>query len=117
MNLAMTSRGLYCPAGGFYIDPKRAVETAVITHAHSDHARPGCGIYYCARSGVGLLRTRLGPKAEIRGIDYGTTFELGRSRLSFHPAGHILGSAQVRIDWGGPVWVVTGDYKRDGDPS
>jgi putative mRNA 3-end processing factor len=109
--------GLYCPAGDFYIDPGKRVARAVITHAHGDHAKPGCGRYWAAASGVGLLRERLGRAATIEAVPYGQPFVLGGTRVSLHPAGHILGSAQVRIEHEGRVWVVSGDYKRDEDPS
>src|SRR3989338_2109188 len=93
-----TERGLYCSAGDFYIDPHRAVERAVVTHAHSDHARRGSKIYYTVNRGVRLLKARLGQKIEVRSFSYGEVFELSGVRLSFHPAGHILGSSQVRIE-------------------
>src|SRR4051794_9844791 len=107
--LTMSSAGLFCEAGRFHIDPSRAVEDAVITHAHSDHARRGSRRYYCAEPGEGLLRERIGANAQIRAIPYGQTFELGAARVSFHSAGHILGSAQVRIQIGKQVWVASGD--------
>lgn len=109
--------GLYCAAGDFYIDPSRKVDRAVITHAHADHARRGMGQYWCAAVGEQVLRCRIGAKAAIDGVPYGESFVLGGARLSFHPAGHILGSAQVRIQVGGEVWVVAGDYKRAPDPT
>ena len=112
-----TPKGLYCRAGDFYIDPHRAVKTAVVTHAHSDHARRGCEQYLCVDSSVGLLRTRLGKSIQVRGIPYRETFKLGETEVSFHSAGHILGSAQVRVAHRGEVWVASGDYKRDRDPS
>jgi putative mRNA 3-end processing factor len=113
----MTEKGLFCPAGNFYIDPKGAVENAVITHAHSDHARRGSKHYYCTDSGTSLLKTRLGKKITVTSFPYGVTFSLGLVEISFHPAGHILGSAQVRIQFSNEVWVVSGDYKRDPDPT
>lgn len=109
--------GLYCPAGDFYIDPSKRVPRAVITHAHGDHARSGCGAYWGSAQGLGLLRERIGGGASIVGHDYGERFQLGRAEVSFHSAGHILGSAQVRIEVDGEVAVVSGDYKRDDDPS
>lgn len=115
--LVLTRQGLYCPAGRFHIDPSGAVENAVVTHAHSDHARRGAKHYYCARSGVGLLKTRLGAKIAVTGLPFGEKFEINGVTLSFHPAGHILGSAQVRLENGGEVWVASGDYKRDADPT
>lgn len=112
-----TSSGLYCPLGDFYVDPHRAVPQAIITHAHSDHARRGSQQYMCASSGVGLLKSRLGKKIQVQGIDYQKRFQIGKVQVSFHSAGHILGSAQIRIQYGADVWVVSGDYKREADPS
>jgi len=102
-------QGLYCPAGDFYIDPWRKVERAVITHAHADHARTGHAHYLCARRGLGVLRARLG-RIDATGVDWGEVLTIGDARVSLHPAGHILGSAQVRIEVRGEVWVVAGDY-------
>lgn len=112
-----TNKGLYCAAGDFYIDPHRAVDTAVITHAHSDHARRGHKKYICIDSGVELLKTRIGKNISVDTYKYGEVFYLGRTKISMHSAGHILGSAQVRIECDGEVWVASGDYKRDRDPS
>ncbi|MFP5387088.1 MAG: ligase-associated DNA damage response exonuclease [Bacteriovoracia bacterium] len=112
-----TSKGLYCAAGDFYIDPHRAVDVAVITHAHSDHARRGHKKYICVDSGVDLLRTRIGKNINVECFRYGEPFHLGKTKVSLHSAGHILGSAQVRIEHKGEVWVASGDYKRDRDPS
>ncbi len=115
--IAWTERGLFCAQGGFYIDPHRAVDIAVVTHAHSDHARRGCKQYHCAASSVGLLKARLGAKIQVQGHRYGDVFHFGEVRVSLHPAGHILGSAQVRVECRGEVWVASGDYKRAPDPS
>lgn len=115
--LTVTDRGLYCAAGDFHIDPWRSVERAVITHAHSDHARPGSRMYLAADCGVPLLRCRLGGKASIRGLPYGEAVDLNGVSVSFHPAGHILGSAQIRMEHRGQVWVVSGDYKLQEDPT
>ncbi len=115
--LIRTPNGLYCPAGDFYIDPCRGVERAIITHAHSDHARGGSRSYACAQPGVGVLRERLGPKASITGIPYGTATQMKDVRVSFHPAGHVLGSSQIRLEHRGEVWVVSGDYKVQADPT
>jgi len=101
--------GLYCPAGDFFIDPWRKVDRAVITHAHADHARTGHRLYLAARRGVGVLRARLG-RIDVTGLDWGEQVAIGDARVSLHPAGHILGSAQVRIEAAGQVWVVAGDY-------
>ena len=115
--VTLTRDGLYCPLGGFHIDPWRPVERAVITHAHGDHARRGSRHYHGARSGVGLLHRRLGPEAIVEGHEFGAPVTFGDTSVSFHPAGHVLGSAQIRIEVAGVVWVISGDYKRDPDPS
>ena len=115
--IAWTEKGLYCAAGDFYIDPHRAVETALVTHAHSDHARLGSRRYFCASSSVGLVKSRLGKNIAIEGVRYRERFRLGEVEVSFHSAGHILGSAQVRVQRGSEVWVASGDYKRESDPS
>jgi putative mRNA 3-end processing factor len=112
-----TDRGLYCPPGDFHIDPWQPVDRALITHAHVDHARPGSTRYLCALPGRDILRNRLGDAASIDGIPYGQVLEHNGVRVSFHPAGHVLGSAQVRVEHRGEVWVVTGDYKRAPDPT
>ncbi len=112
-----TPQGLYCPPGDFHIDPSTPVARAVITHGHADHARPGSREYWGSAAGFGLLRERLGLGAKINRLRYGETFTLGEARVSLHPAGHVLGSAQVRIEAQGQVWVVSGDYKREADPS
>ena len=113
--LTVTEQGLYCPAGGFHIDPWCPVERAVITHAHSDHARAGSRRYLASRSGADVLRVRLGPSISVDAVDWGEVIDVHGVRVSLHPAGHVLGSAQVRVEHGGRVWVVTGDYKRAAD--
>lgn len=115
--LELLPQGLYCAEGEFFVDPSRAVDVALVTHAHSDHARKGAKKYYAANRGIGLLRERLGQKIQAVPVAYGERLKLGRTWVSFHPAGHILGSAQVRIECGSRVWVVSGDYKRDPDPT
>lgn len=117
MLIESTPRGLHCAAGDFYIDPWQPVERAVVTHAHSDHARPGMGRYLCAAPGLAAMRARLGGEAAIEAVAYGATVEMNGARVSLHPAGHVLGSAQVRVEAGGEVWVVSGDYKLDPDPT
>lgn len=114
--LEVRPEGLYCPAGDFFIDPMMPVATAVLTHAHGDHARAGSGRYHAAAPGLGLLQWRLGAQ-DFAAHDYGDGFVLGRTRLSLHPAGHILGSSQVSIEVDGRRWVVSGDYKRQPDPT
>ncbi len=115
--LAETSSGLWCAAGRFHIDPWEPVERALITHAHGDHARPGSAAYLCASPSAGLLRRRFGADARVESIEYGRPMTLGDVRVSFHPAGHVLGSAQIRIESADGVWVVAGDYKRAADPT
>lgn len=106
--------GLYCPPGDFYIDPWRPVARAVITHAHADHARFGHGRYLCAEPGRGVLLARL-PGIALGTLPYGEAITHHGVRLSLHPAGHVLGSAQVRLEHGGRVWVASGDYKVEDD--
>ena len=115
--LTLTDRGLYCEAGDFFIDPWEPVDRAVITHAHADHATWGSREYLTSSAGIGVLRARLQPGASIRGIGYGEQLHLNGTTVSLHPAGHILGSAQVRIEHRGEIWVVSGDYKTDPDPT
>lgn len=107
--------GLYCPAGDFYIDPWRPVERAVITHGHADHARPGHRHYLAAALGEGVLRKRLGADINLETLQYGQSISLNGVKLSLHPAGHVLGSAQVRLEHKGEVWVASGDYKVEAD--
>jgi putative mRNA 3-end processing factor len=113
----VTPKGLYCEAGNFYIDPWQPVERAVITHAHGDHLRGGSSDYTLAAAGVGLARARLPSEASLHPLEYGQRVTFGEVHVSLHPAGHVLGSAQVRLERGGEVWVVSGDYKRDPDPT
>src|SRR5690606_18874443 len=102
--------------GDVHIDPWRPVPRAVITHGHGDHARGGMGGYHCSRDSIPILRWRLGEQV-VHAHAYGEGFTLGRARVSLHPAGHVLGSAQVRIEAGDQVWVASGDYKRQPDPT
>ena len=113
--LTRTDRGLYCEAGDFYVDPWRPVERAVVTHAHADHARRGMGSYLTTPEGAPVLRPRMGEEATIQTAVYGETVEMNGVRVSLHPAGHILGSAQVRVEHRGEVWCVSGDYKLGSD--
>lgn len=115
--LTVTPNGLYCPPGNFYIDPWKPVQTAVITHAHGDHLRHGSVRYIVARPGAQIAKLRLGMDQEVTPVEHGARFSLGATSVSLHPAGHILGSAQVRIEYAGQVWVVSGDYKRQEDPT
>lgn len=113
----MTASGLYCPPGDFYIDPWKPVQNALITHAHGDHLRHGSASYILARPGASIAKLRLGGDRDITAVDYGTRFPVGPTTVSLHPAGHILGSSQIRIEYAGQVWIVSGDYKRQPDPT
>jgi len=109
-----TDRGLFCAQAGVYIDPWRPVDKALITHGHSDHSRWGHKVYGCVHSARPILRHRLG-KVNIRSFNYGDPFTVNGVTFSFHPAGHIIGSAQIRVEHQGEIWVVSGDYKLDDD--
>lgn len=115
--ITVRPEGLYCEVGNFYIDPWRGVDTALITHAHSDHARYGSQQYIAVEASSGILRKRLGNAIALQGVEYGEMFKLGQAWVSFHPAGHVLGSAQIRVEYKDEVWVVSGDYKRCADPT
>jgi putative mRNA 3-end processing factor len=119
--ITLTERGLYCESGGFYIDPWRPTPHAVVTHAHSDHASAGSMRYTASGHTCRLIehRLRLGSD-RLDAMEFGEKRRFGDVWVSLHPAGHVLGSAQVRIESagaGGPVWVITGDYKTDADPT
>lgn len=113
--IQLNESGLYCAAGDFYIDPWRPVARAVVTHAHADHARRGSQSYLTSRDGALVLQTRMGADAHIQAVDYGKAVYINGVRVSLHPAGHILGSAQIRIEHQGQIWVVAGDYKTGAD--
>jgi putative mRNA 3-end processing factor len=115
--LIETAQGLYCPDGDFHIDPWGPVPRALITHAHGDHARFGSAAYLCTDRSAPLLRRRFGSEAVIEPVGYGQSLTLGSTRVSFHPAGHVLGSAQIRVEGAAGVWVVSGDYKTAPDPT
>jgi putative mRNA 3-end processing factor len=112
--VVVRKEGMYCVPGQFYIDPWQPVERAVITHAHGDHARVGHGHYLAASQGEHVLRARLG-EMRLHTLDYGERIVHNGVTLSLHPAGHVLGSAQVRMECGGEVWVASGDYKIEPD--
>jgi len=114
--IAVRPEGLYCAAGDFFIDPWRPVDRAVITHAHGDHARAGSARYLSAQPSASVLRKRLGD-ITLDTLAYGARMRVRDVTLSLHPAGHVLGSAQVRVEHGSEVWVVSGDYKLDDDPT
>ena len=115
--LSVGKAGLYCNRAPVWIDPQIPVANAFITHAHSDHARPGHGRYWCAASGAELLRLRVGHDAAIEAVPYGEVIGFHGLDVSFHPAGHILGSAMIRVSDGSTTWLCSGDYGRQADRS
>lgn len=115
--LEVRAAGIYCPAGGFYIDPWRPVDRAVVTHGHSDHARFGSKSYLATPPTAAVMKVRLGAECPVQPLDFGEQVTMGDAKVSLHPAGHILGSAQVRVEVAGEVWVVSGDYKTSPDRS
>jgi putative mRNA 3-end processing factor len=112
--IEFTDKGLYCRPGDFYIDPWKGVDKAVITHAHSDHARWGSKYYLCHHFTKPILQLRLGPN-QYESIGWNEPVYINGVRVSLHPAGHIIGSSQVRVEYNGEVWVVSGDYKLEND--
>lgn len=112
--LTFTKNGIYCPAGDFYIDPWRPVDRALITHGHADHARSGHRRYLATDLAVPVMRHRLG-KIDLDEIRYGQTRRIGDAEVSFYPAGHVPGSAQIKVSVSGEIWVVSGDYKTEND--
>jgi putative mRNA 3-end processing factor len=112
--LSFTDAGIYCAAGDFHIDPWRPVERALITHAHADHARWGHRHYLATTLSLPVMRHRLGD-ISAESITYGERRTIGGATVSFHPAGHVPGSAQIRVEVGGEVWVASGDYKVEND--
>ena len=108
--LTFTPAGIYCPAGDFYIDPWRPVPRALITHSHADHARSGMGSYLATDIAAPVMRHRLGD-IPLETVRYGETRQIGGATVSFHPAGHVPGSAQIRVEVAGEIWVASGDYK------
>ena len=114
MLLEFTEKGLYCPAAGVYIDPWKPVQRALITHGHSDHARWGHQHYLCTKNAAPVIRYRLGD-ISLSTVDFGEVVTVNGVRFSFHPAGHIIGSAQIRLAYKDEVWVVSGDYKVEDD--
>jgi len=112
--IEFSSKGLYCPQGGFYIDPWKPVDKALITHAHGDHARSGSKAYLSHHYTKPLLRARLG-EGNYESVEWNETIHMNGVKVSFHPAGHMIGSSQIRIEYNGEVWVFTGDYKLEND--
>ena len=114
MVLEFRDRGLYCPAGDFWIDPWRPVDRALVTHGHADHAHDGMRRYMATESAAPVMRHRLGD-IDLQTVRYGERVRVGDAVVSFHPAGHVPGSAQIRIEVKGEVWVASGDYKTGPD--
>ncbi len=115
MLLEFTKKGIYCPKGDFYIDPSMVVDRAVITHGHSDHARAGHKLYFATPETIAIMQHRIGKKINNEPLPYGKSIRINEVKVSLHPAGHVLGSAQVRIEYKGEVAVVTGDFKVEND--
>jgi len=113
--VVVRKEGLYCVPGDFYIDPWRPVDRAVITHAHGDHARWGHSHYLASSKSVNILKSRLGADINIEGLDYGKRVVHNGVTISLHPAGHVLGSSQIRMEHEGEIWVASGDYKVEPD--
>lgn len=112
--LSFNDKGIYCQQGDFYIDPWKPVPRAVITHAHSDHARQGNESYLCHHFTKPLLQLRLGD-ISVQSVEWGEPVFINGVKVSLHPAGHIIGSSQIRVEYQGMVWVASGDYKTEND--
>ena len=110
-----TDQGLYCPQANVYVDPWRPVDKAIITHAHADHSRWGMGAYLAHHQSETVMRLRLGQDIKLETIGYDETIYINGVEVSLHPAGHIFGSAQVKLSYQGETWVVSGDYKLQED--
>ncbi|MEO1291580.1 MAG: ligase-associated DNA damage response exonuclease [Pseudomonadota bacterium] len=117
--LVLNDRGLFCPAGGFYVDPVRPVERAVVTHGHGDHCRPGMAHLLATPETIEIAKTRYGAEAfaAVQALPLGERVRIGEAEVWFAPAGHVLGSAQVVIEAHGRRVIVSGDYKRRADPT
>lgn len=115
MLITKTAKGLYCEQGDFFIDPSQAVHKAIITHAHSDHARSGSNNYLAYEKNEHILKLRLGKNIQFQGLKFNQTILINGIKVSFHPSGHIPGSAQIRLEFKGEVWVISGDYKLNYD--
>lgn len=113
--LTFNTNGIYCAAADVYIDPWRKVDKALITHGHSDHARSGSKAYICHEHTLPIIKHRIGKQINATGVKYGESFTVNGVKFSFHPAGHIIGSAQIRVEHKGEVWVASGDYKVQDD--
>lgn len=112
--LAFNDKGIYCAQADVYLDPWKPVQKALITHGHSDHSRWGHKKYITQNLNVPIIKHRLG-EIEVSGVEYGESFNINGVKFSFHPAGHIIGSSQIRVEYKGEVWVFSGDYKTEDD--
>jgi len=112
--LVFNSKGIYCPRAQVYLDPWKPVKRAIITHGHSDHARYGHSHYLTHHTNIPIIRHRLG-EINVQGVEWNEPFQINGVTFSLHPAGHIIGSSQVRVEYQGEVWVFTGDYKTEDD--
>lgn len=115
--LTVGPAGLQCPAGECHLDPVRPVARALISHGHMDHARAGHGAYWCTSDTARILRSRLGASLPVTAVAEGEPFTMGDSEITFLPAGHVLGSAQIRVCTADGTWIYGGDYKRESDPT
>jgi len=113
--IELNKNGIYCAEAKVYIDPWKPVDRAIITHGHSDHSRAGHKSYLCSNNSVPIIKHRLGHTINIKGIAYNESINVNGVKISFHPAGHIIGSAQIRLEGKGEIWVVSGDYKIEND--
>ncbi|MEX1188674.1 MAG: ligase-associated DNA damage response exonuclease [Bacteroidia bacterium] len=113
--LQFTDGGIYCPQADVYLDPRRKVKKALISHAHSDHARYGCESYLSSKESETALRLRLGKSINLSTVNYNEEIHINGVKFSFYPAGHIIGSSQIRVEYKGEVWVYSGDYKLEND--
>ncbi|UII23581.1 ligase-associated DNA damage response exonuclease [Fulvivirga ligni] len=111
MLLEFTEIGIYCPQADIYIDPWKPVDRALITHGHSDHSRWGHKYYLCTEAAMPVIKYRLGQDINVETVKFGEVRTINGVKFSFHPAGHIIGSAQIRVEYKGEVWVASGDYK------
>jgi putative mRNA 3-end processing factor len=115
MLITKTPKGLYCPQADVFIDPSQPVQKALITHAHSDHARSGSQQYLAHHQNKHILQLRLGKNIQFQGVEFNQPLHINGVKISFHPSGHIPGSAQIRLEYQGEIWVITGDYKLNND--
>jgi len=112
--LAFNQNGIYCAVADVYLDPWRKVDKAIISHGHADHSRRGNKKYITHHRNIPIMKHRLG-EIDVEGKAYGELFVINNVKFSFHPAGHVIGSSQIRVEHKGEVWVFTGDYKDEAD--